>query len=68
MPLKTIGKFEIPSLSILDENGEVDSKLEPKLSNEKLIEIQENGYYWTNLPEPQGPTRLKTEWVPYKPQ
>jgi arylsulfatase A len=34
--------------------------------NEKLIEIQEKGYYWSTLPEPQGPRRIKTDWVPYE--
>ncbi len=31
----------------------------------KLNEIQEKGYLWEDLPEPQTGKRLKTEWVKY---
>ena len=31
MPIKTIGKFEVKYLSILDQHGKCDEKLRPKL-------------------------------------
>lgn len=37
MPLKTIDEFSISYLSILDETGAVDRKLEPDLSREALV-------------------------------
>jgi len=39
MPLETIASFEIPSLQILDPAGEVDSELEPHLTDEQLLAI-----------------------------
>ena len=47
-------------------NSHPQSDYYKKIIDEKQIEIQENGYYWSTLPEPQGPTRLKTDWVPYE--
>ncbi len=37
MPRKQIARFQIKSLQILSENGRVDRKLEPKLSDDELI-------------------------------
>jgi pyruvate dehydrogenase E1 component alpha subunit len=45
MPLKVIEKFEVSAMSILDENGKVDTKLEPDLSEDKLLSI----YRWMFL-------------------
>jgi pyruvate dehydrogenase E1 component alpha subunit len=39
MPLTEVGQFTVSYLQILDENGEVDKKLEPKLSKDKLIKL-----------------------------
>ncbi len=39
MPLKQIGKFGLSHLQILDEKGNLDKALEPKISQEKLIEL-----------------------------
>ena len=39
---KTIGKFKVEYLQVLDENGKVDKKLEPKLSKEDLIKLYKN--------------------------
>ncbi len=39
MPKETIAKFSVPYLQILNENGKVDKKLEPKLSAEQLKEL-----------------------------
>jgi len=36
MPITTVGEFKVPYLQILDENGNLDAALEPKLSNEVL--------------------------------
>lgn len=39
MPLKQISKHQVSYLQILSERGRVDRKLEPSLSDEKLIEL-----------------------------
>lgn len=39
MPLSTIKTFKIPHLQILDENGQVDPKLDPQLSNEQALAL-----------------------------
>lgn len=39
MPEETVAKFEVKHVQILDENGKVDKKLEPKLSAEQLKEL-----------------------------
>jgi pyruvate dehydrogenase E1 component alpha subunit len=39
MPLKKIAKFDVSHLQILDENGKLDEKLDPKLSDTKLMEF-----------------------------
>lgn len=39
MPIKEAASFSIQNLSILDENGKVDKKLEPKLSSEQLLRL-----------------------------
>jgi pyruvate dehydrogenase E1 component alpha subunit len=39
MPLKEAASFSIPFLSVLDENGKLDKKLEPKLSSEQLLRL-----------------------------
>ncbi len=39
MPLKTIEKFQVDYLQILDENGKVDKKLEPDLENQDLLNL-----------------------------
>jgi pyruvate dehydrogenase E1 component alpha subunit len=39
MPLKEAASFSIPHLSILDESGRIDKKLEPKLSSEQLLRL-----------------------------
>jgi arylsulfatase A len=36
-----------------------------KLLDEKLLEIQKEGYRWENLPPATGPKRVKTDWVRY---
>ncbi len=45
MPLEKIEDFSVSRLSILNEKGEVDSKLMPKLSNPQLIEL----FRWMTL-------------------
>jgi pyruvate dehydrogenase E1 component alpha subunit len=39
MPLKTIEKFSIDYMQILDEKGKVDKNLEPDISNEELLKL-----------------------------
>lgn len=39
MPLKEIGKFSVSYLQILDEDGKVDTKLEPDLDEQELLTI-----------------------------
>ncbi|MCZ7583063.1 MAG: thiamine pyrophosphate-dependent enzyme [Deltaproteobacteria bacterium] len=42
MPIKEVGKFSVSYLQILDENGNVDSALEPDLSDDRLIYAYES--------------------------
>ncbi len=42
MPNKEVAKFSVSYMQILDENGKIDTKLDPKLSQEQLINI----YRW----------------------
>jgi pyruvate dehydrogenase E1 component alpha subunit len=39
MPLKEIGRFSVSHLQILDETGNVDRKLEPKLDDDTLLRL-----------------------------
>lgn len=39
MPIKTIAKFEIQHMQVLDENGNLDSSLEPQIPSEQLKEM-----------------------------
>jgi len=39
MPLKTIEKFSIDYMQILDEKGKVDKNLEPDISNDDLLKL-----------------------------
>ena len=41
------------------------SALYKKMIDEKLEEIQVEGYHWKHLPEASGRRRGKTEWVKY---
>ena len=45
MPRKQIAKFSVQHLQVLDENGNLDAKLEPKLSEAELLEM----YRWMRL-------------------
>ncbi len=42
VPKKEVAKFSVSYMQILDENGKVDSKLDPKLSSDQLL----NMYRW----------------------
>lgn len=42
MPVRSIAKFEIKYLQILDEKGKLDKKFMPKVSNETLIDWYED--------------------------
>lgn len=39
MPIKTVANFEVKYMQILDENGNVDSGLDPKIPDEQLKEM-----------------------------
>ena len=39
MTKETVAKFSVPYLQVIDENGKVDKKLEPKLKPEQLKEM-----------------------------
>lgn len=45
MSLEKLYDFSVSKLSVLDENGNIDAKLDPKLSNAQLLEL----YKWMNL-------------------
>lgn len=42
-----------------------DAAMLGKMLDEKLQEIQEEGYTWQQLPPATGQKRIKTDWVPY---
>jgi len=55
---------DIPqSKNIMNEHP--DSKMYKHLLNEKLKEIQMEGYDWDHLPPATGRKKLKTDWVKY---
>ncbi len=39
MPVKTVGSANVAYLQIIDENGKADEQLDPKLPNERLVEL-----------------------------
>ncbi|MBI4095471.1 MAG: pyruvate dehydrogenase (acetyl-transferring) E1 component subunit alpha [DPANN group archaeon] len=45
MPLKTLAKFEVPYLQILNEHGKVDGRLMPKLSDKDVLYLYETMVY-----------------------
>lgn len=57
MPLKEVGKFSVSYLQILDEHGQVDSKLAPKLEPEQLRDI----YRWMVLAREADQRMLKLQ-------
>jgi arylsulfatase A len=42
------------------------SEFYQQLVKDKLKEIQQNGYYWDDLPEADGTKKIKTDWVKYQ--
>ena len=42
MPLEEIGTFSVTRLQVLDEQGKVDSELEPPLHDEQLMSLYRN--------------------------
>jgi len=54
---KTIATFEIPYLQILDEHGNVDKKLEPKLTTKELQDL----YFWLVLERTFDATALNLQ-------
>lgn len=42
MPLKSLGKFEVKRLGVLNEKGKIDSKLMPKISNDMVKSMYES--------------------------
>lgn len=57
MPKKQIAKFSVPHLQILDEQGEVDAKLEPDLGEERALEM----YRWMRLARTLDERMLKLQ-------
>ena len=57
MPRKQIAKFSVQHLQILDENGKLDAKLEPKLSRDELLEM----YRWMRLARELDERMLKLQ-------
>ncbi|MGD1893446.1 MAG: hypothetical protein ACFB15_22995 [Cyclobacteriaceae bacterium] len=49
----------------LNENHP-QSEFYQQMVNDQLAEIQQNGYYWDDLPKAEGTKKLKTDWVKYK--
>jgi len=57
MALTDIATFRIQHLQILDENGNLDSKLDPKLSKEQLLTM----YRWMVLAREADERMLKLQ-------
>ena len=57
MPRKQISKFSVQHLQILDENGNLDAALEPKLSQDELLEM----YRWMRLARELDERMLKLQ-------
>ena len=57
MPRKQIAKFSVQHLQILDENGNLDAKLEPKLTQDELLEM----YRWMRLARELDERMLKLQ-------
>jgi len=57
MPNKQVAKFSVSFLQVLNENGKVDAKLDPKLSDEKLLEM----HRWMRLARELDERMLKLQ-------
>lgn len=57
MPLKEVATFSVSYLQILDEQGKVDAKLDPKLPPERLLEL----YRWMSLAREADQRMLKLQ-------
>ncbi len=57
MPKKQIAKFSVPYLQILDENGKIDTELEPDLGQERAVEM----YRWMRLARELDERMLKLQ-------
>ncbi|HPF71640.1 MAG TPA: thiamine pyrophosphate-dependent enzyme, partial [Candidatus Krumholzibacteria bacterium] len=57
MPKKQIAKFSVPYLQVLDENGTVDTKLEPAIGQERAVEM----YRWMRLARELDERMLKLQ-------
>ncbi len=57
MPRKQIAKFSVPYLQVLDENGKVDARLDPKLPDETLLTM----YRWMRLARELDERMLKLQ-------
>jgi len=57
MPNKQIAEFSVSHLQILDENGQVDTKLEPKLADDQLLTM----YRWMRLARELDERMLKLQ-------
>ncbi len=57
MPRKSIAKFSVEYLQILDENGKLDAKLDPGLSEKEAVEM----YRWMRLARELDERMLKLQ-------
>lgn len=57
MPKKSVAKFSVPHIQVLDETGKVDAKLDPKLSDEQLLEM----HRWMRLARALDERMLKLQ-------
>jgi arylsulfatase A len=71
--IKNMGlqEYELYDLEndIYQDNNLIDSHPDARryiqLIDDKLLEIQKDGYCWEELPPASGPRRIKTDWVRY---
>lgn len=57
MPNKPVAKFSVNYLQVLDENGKLDAKLDPKLSDDQLLEM----HRWMRLARAMDERMLKLQ-------
>jgi arylsulfatase A len=71
--IKTMDLVDYELYNLADDPGQYQNLIDThpdadryiQIINEKLIEIQSNGYEWEQLPEASGNKRMKTDWVRY---
>ncbi len=72
--IRTMDLVEYELYNLTQDQGQNDNLIEnhpqsefyQQMVNDQLAEIQQNGYYWDDLPKAEGTKKIKTDWVKYK--